>query len=109
LLAAALHIVGFIVRSAVHVHVIAVGGFSVLIIGMLTRTALGHLGRPLALDRSMLASYIFMLLAVATRFAALAPSSFSLSLLHASAACWAICFALYLWRFTPMMIRPRLP
>lgn len=109
LIVAALHTLGYVVRSAVHVHVIGLGGFSVLIIGMLTRTALGHLGRPLALDRSMLASYIFMLVSVALRFSALVPSTFSLTLLHVSAACWAICFALYLWRFTPMMIRPRLP
>jgi uncharacterized protein involved in response to NO len=30
-----------------------------------------------------------------------------LGLLHASATAWALAFALYLWRFFPMMIRPR--
>ena len=37
-------------RSAVPVHLVAMAGFSVLIIGMVTRTALGHLGRGLKLD-----------------------------------------------------------
>src|SRR3546814_11438883 len=51
---------GVLARTAVHVHIIGMGGFAVLIIGMLTRTALGHLCRPLALDTSMLASYYIM-------------------------------------------------
>src|SRR5690606_26685836 len=92
LIAAALHIgglgSGILLRSAAHVHIIGMGGFAVLIIGMLTRTALGHLGRPLALDRSMLISYWLMIAAVALRLAALWPSSASLPLLHAAAVCW---------------------
>src|SRR5690606_11908346 len=90
------------------VHLIAMAGFSVLIIGMVTRTALGHLGRPLAVDRSMLASYVLMLVAVVLRIAALVPSAFSVLALQLSAAAWIAVFALYLWRFGPLLIRPRL-
>jgi uncharacterized protein involved in response to NO len=57
LLVAAAQAAGLAVRDAVPVHIIAMAGFSVLIIGMVTRTALGHLGRALVLDRSMLLSY----------------------------------------------------
>ena len=92
---------------ALPVHMIAMAGFSVMIIGMLTRTALGHLGRPLAVDRSMLISYVLVLLAVVLRLVALVPSAFSPHALHLSAAAWIAAFALYLWRFTPLMIRPR--
>ena len=46
LLVAAAHASGWVLRAAWPVHVIGVSGFSVLIIGMVTRTALGHLGRP---------------------------------------------------------------
>jgi uncharacterized protein involved in response to NO len=107
LLLAALRASGANLPPALPVHMIAMAGFSVLIIGMLTRTALGHLGRPLAIDRSMRISYGLMLLAVALRLAALAPSAFSLWALQLSAAAWMAVFALYLWRFTPLMIRPR--
>jgi uncharacterized protein involved in response to NO len=86
---------------------IAMAGFSVLIIGMMTRTSLGHLGRPLATDRSMRVSYGLMLIAVALRLAAIAPSAFSLLALQLSAAAWIAALALYLWRFAPLMIRPR--
>lgn len=94
-------------RTAVYVHVIGMAGFSVLIIGMLTRTALGHLGRPLLLDRSMVVSYWLVILAVALRLLALAPSGAMQPLLHASAAAWVAAFMLYLWRFVPLLIRPR--
>ncbi len=92
---------------ALPVHMIAMAGFSVLIIGMVTRTALGHLGRPLAADRSMLASYVLMLAAVALRLIAIAPSALSQFALHLSAAAWIAALALYLWRFAPMLVRPR--
>jgi len=98
---------GTLARSAVHVHIVGMGGFAILIIGMVTRTALGHLGRPLKLDRSMLASYYLMAAAVVLRLAALAPTEASLALLQAAALAWIACMALYLWRFVPMLIRPR--
>ena len=92
---------------ALPVHTIAMAGFSVLIIGMVTRTALGHLGRPLATDRSMLASYVLMLAAVALRLAAVAPSAYNQAALHLSTLAWIAALALYLWRFAPLLIRPR--
>ena len=92
---------------ALPVHVIAMAGFSVLIIGMLTRTALGHLGLPLAVDRTMLIGYALMLAAVALRLAAFVPSAYNVMALHLSAAAWIAVFALYLWRFGPLLIRPR--
>jgi len=107
LLLAAAQAGGAPLRNAVHVHVIAMAGFSLLIIGMVTRTALGHLGRPLATDRSMVTSYALMLAAAALRLGALQPSALSAVLLQGAALCWIVALALYLWRFFPWMIRPR--
>jgi len=107
LLVAAAQAAGLPLRTAVHVHVIAMGGFSLLIIGMVTRTALGHLGRPLTVDRSMTTSYVLMLVAFGLRLAALHPSTLSALLLQGAALAWISALALYLWRFVPWMIRPR--
>ena len=107
LLAAAAHTVGWTANPALHVHLIAVGGFGLLIIGMVTRTALGHLVLPLALDGSMRASYWLMIAAALLRLAAIHPSPAAPILLQLSAACWMAAFALYLWRFAPLLIRPR--
>ena len=107
LLVGAAHLAGYVVRPAWPAHVIGVAGFSVLILGMVTRTALGHLGRPLQTDRSMVASYALMILAALLRLAALLPTAATTGLLHAATTAWVLALALYLWRFFPMMIRPR--
>ena len=109
LLVAAGHASGWIVRTAWPAHVIGMAGFAVLIIGMVTRTALGHLGRALQTDRSMVASYVLVIAAALLRLLALVAIPFALAALHAAALAWIVAFALYLWRFVPMMIRPRNP
>lgn len=104
----ALHAAGVVTRAAWAVHVIGVGGFAVLIIGMVTRTALGHLGRPLRADRSMVAAYVLVIVAAVLRLVAIAPTDATLAALHASAAAWVAAFGIYLWRFAPLLVRPRL-
>lgn len=110
LIAAAAHFAGvggpLMARLAAPVHIIGMGGFGLLIIGMITRTALGHIGRPLALDTSMVISYWLILIATLLRLAALLPTSAVIPLLHSAASLWVIAFLLYLWRFVPMLIRP---
>lgn len=112
LLVAAVHEGGWAqawgLRIAWPAHVIGMAGFSVLIIGMVTRTALGHLGCPLRTDHSMVAAYLLVIAAAALRLLALLPTSLALSALHASAGAWVLAFTLYLWRFFPMLIRPRI-
>lgn len=109
LLVAAAHALGlgWTVRPAWPAHVIGAGGFATLIIGMVTRTALGHLGRPLRADRSMITAYVLVIAAAVLRLLALLPTAAALPALHIGAALWIAAFALYLWRFFPMMIRPR--
>jgi uncharacterized protein involved in response to NO len=94
-------------RPAWPAHVIGAGGFATLIIGMVTRTALGHLGRPLQTDRGMVTAYALVIAAAALRLLALLPTVATLALLHLATCAWMVAFALYLWRFLPMMIRPR--
>jgi uncharacterized protein involved in response to NO len=98
---------GGIQRAALPIHVIGMAGFALLIIGMVTRTALGHLGRPLRTDAAMVACYVLVILATITRiWVLLAPAS--VGVLHASATFWFAAFAIYVWRFVPMLIRPRI-
>lgn len=94
-------------RAAFSVHVIAMGGFSVLIIGMITRTALGHLGRPLVLSRMTVTAYLLVILATLLRLLALTSTISADAAVRLSAIAWISAFAIYLWEFFPMMIRPR--
>ena len=107
LLLAAAHAAGWGMRAAWPVHAIGVAGFAVLIIGMVTRTALGHLGRPMRTDRSMVIAYGLVIAAALLRLAALFPSGWSSFALQASAGAWIIAFTLYVGRFFPWLIRPR--
>ncbi len=107
LLLAALQYAGVEVPRVLPVHTIAMAGFSVLIIGMVTRTALGHTGRALATDRTIRASYWLMLIAVALRLASIANTPATTTLLYLAGATWIASQALYLWQFTPILIRPR--
>lgn len=95
------------VRPAAYIHVIGMGGFSIMIIGMLTRTALGHTGHPLKASRLMVSSYVLVLVATISRLAALYPSAYTQSLLHVAGLAWILAFGFYLWQFVPILTRPR--
>lgn len=108
LLVAAAYAGGWVQRTAWPAHIIGMAGFSVLIIGMVTRTALGHLGRPLQADRLIVTCYVLVIASAALRLVALAPGPWAAGALHVATAAWVLAFVLYLWRFFPMMIRPRI-
>lgn len=91
-------------RFAWPVHVIGMGGFAVLILGMMTRTGLRHLGYPLILNRSMIASYLLLVASVVLRLLALEPLDWPT--LHATALTWMLSMGLFLKDFSPVMIRP---
>lgn len=107
LLIAAVKVLDPGLRAAWFIHTVAMGGFSVLIIGMITRTALGHTGRPLRLSSTMVAGYWLVVIATVFRLLALAPTVFSSGALYVSALCWIAAFSLYVWEFFPMLVRPR--
>lgn len=90
------------------VHLLTVGLIAGLILGMITRTALGHTGRLLKAGRIETACYLLLQLALLARVlpALLWPAAYMPGL-HLSATAWALCFALYLWKYAPMLWHPR--
>ena len=89
------------------VHCIAIGGVGVLTLGMMTRTALGHTGRPLTLPSPMVIAYSLMLLATALRLAAAFASAAYTPLIHAAGASFAAALLLFAWRYGPWLISTR--
>jgi len=90
-------------------HALAVGAMSGLIIGMITRTALGHTGRPLKAGRAE--SFMYALLeagAVLRLCANIIPAGNRDLMLFSSAACWSSAFLLYLIVYTPYLSHARL-
>lgn len=107
LVMAALQYAGVDVPRVLPVHTVAMAGFSVLIIGMVTRTALGHTGRPLVADRLIRTSYWLMLAAVVLRLAAIANTPATHALLQLAAAVWIASLSLYVLQFAPILTSPR--
>lgn len=94
-------------RSAV-LHLITVGGMGWMILGMITRTALGHTGgNPNRAPRGLRFAFFLIGAATATRLFAAAPVSWAGWSLRLSALFFASAFVLYLTRFIPRLIRPR--
>jgi len=93
-------------RSA-GVHALTIGATAGLIIGMITRTALGHTGRMILPTRIETFAYLFVQLAAIARvITLLAGPGPSLAGIHVAAGCWTLAFLLYLWRYTPFLFRP---
>jgi uncharacterized protein involved in response to NO len=90
-------------------HLLAIGYFGAMMMGMVSRVSLGHSGRPLVADRLTWWCYLGVLLTAALRVAAeLAPVGGTRSaLMMAAAALWLSVFALWTWRYLPMYVTPR--
>jgi uncharacterized protein involved in response to NO len=97
-----------VVPANATVHAFGVGAIGGMIIGMITRTALGHTGRPLAAGRAEVAAYALVHLAAALRLlAVLAPQLGYVALLGASGVCWAGAFLVYFATYLPRLMAPR--
>lgn len=91
------------------VHALAVGATGGLIIGMVTRTARGHTGRPLRASKAEVLAYALVMAAAMLRVVLpiLAPQWFVQALLAAALA-WSAAFAIYLVIYTPWLTTTRL-
>jgi uncharacterized protein involved in response to NO len=98
-----------VATPSIATHALTVGAIGGLIIGMMTRTARGHTGRPLRADWGDATCYVLVLTAAAVRVVLpwAAPELTMLSI-QGSAVLWSAGFGLYAWRYWPILTRPRL-
>lgn len=97
-----------LVPASVGLHALAVGATGGLIIGMITRTARGHTGRPLQVTRPEVAAYWLVLGAAVLRVGLpiVAPQWVAMGF-TAAAVAWSAAFAIYAWIYTPWLMRTR--
>ena len=98
-----------VVGASSGIHALAVGATGGLIIGMITRTARGHTGRPLQASTLEVAAYVLVACAAVSRvlLPLLAPQQLVVWLVAAAAA-WGMAFALYLLVFSSWLVTARL-
>ncbi|WP_164963757.1 NnrS family protein [Rubrivivax sp. JA1026] len=89
-------------------HALTAGAIGALTLGMMTRTARGHTGRPLRADRWDIAAYGLVLAGGGVRVLGplLLPALMQAEIV-VSGACWAAAFAIFAWRYAPSLWRVR--
>jgi uncharacterized protein involved in response to NO len=90
-------------------HALTIGTIGGMTIGMMTRTARGHTGRPLIADASEVARFGAVQLTAVIRVAggALLPDRYLWTIVLAG-ICWSGGFGLYAVRYWPILTRPRI-
>lgn len=97
------------VSQAAAFHALGAGAMDGLMLGMMTRSALGHTGRPLAARGVERAAYVLVHLGAALRvFGPVASADAEPHTLAASTLLWSGAFALFLVAYWPILTRPRI-
>ena len=96
---------GVPLNPSLAVHALTIGAMGGLILAMLARVSLGHTGRALEPPAGM--SLAFILLNLACLCRVLLVLVLPLGALWLAALCWTLGFALYAWRYGPMLVRAR--
>lgn len=98
-----------LVAPSAGLHALTLGAIGGLIIGMITRTALGHTARPLKAGAIETTAYVLVQVAVLLRLAPmLVPSLPYVTWTVAAAVAWSLAFAVYLVKYAPLLSSPRL-
>jgi uncharacterized protein involved in response to NO len=98
------------VEAAGHawLHAFTVGALGSMMLGLMTRVALRHTGRPLVLPSAIVAAYLLIQVAAVIRVAGAMTDSAVLPVALAGAA-WVAAFAIYLACFGSVLVSPSLP
>jgi uncharacterized protein involved in response to NO len=90
-------------------HALTAGAFGVFTLGMMTRVTLGHTGREVRADAMTSLAFVLINAAALARVLPplVAPGVYG-TWLPISGALWMLAFAVFLWVYAPMLLRPRI-
>ena len=96
------------ISASIATHALTVGAIGGMTVGMMTRTARGHTGRPLSADHWDVACFVLIALAALVRvvLGGLWPAAYEVGLVL-SAVLWSAGMAIFAWRFWPVLSRAR--
>ena len=99
---------GLSIPANAWLHALTAGAMASMIIGIMSRAALGHTGRALIAPAAMRVAYLSLTAAALTRvFGPLLHAAAGLSWLTLSAALWSLAFGLFVIVYAPILCRPR--
>lgn len=89
-------------------HALTIGAIGGMTLGMMTRTARGHTGRPLRAEAAETACYVLINLAAVVRvLVPLAAPAFYRDAVIVSAVLWVAAFAVFVYKYWTILTRPR--
>ncbi|TFW72365.1 NnrS family protein [Methylotenera oryzisoli] len=90
-------------------HLFTIGGIGLMSLAMMARVALGHTGRDIRASSVWLVpTFIAVMLSLLLRvFAPMFAMQFYPHWIVASALCWIIAFAIFVWIYAPILYKPR--
>jgi len=97
-----------IVIRSLPLHSLGVGAMGAIMMGMMTRTAMGHTGRQIRPSYFELTSFLLIATSGIARVMAIYFNDVQNLLLITAGICWALAFVFYLVRYTPWLVRPRI-
>jgi uncharacterized protein involved in response to NO len=93
--------------SAFWLHALTVGALATMIMGVMTRAALGHTGRPLEAAPLTISGYAMLLLAAITRVFGLSAGLAYPLVIALSGSLFTAAFACFLLEYAPILWEPR--
>ena len=88
-------------------HALTVGAIGGLTIGMMTRVASGHTGRPLVAGRRETTMFVLLQLAAVVRVFCAMRAEWYIASIMLSGVLWGAAFTLYALWYWPILTRPR--
>ncbi len=98
-----------LVPAAAAVHALTIGAMSSLMLAMMTRSALGHTGRPLLAGAAEISAFSLLQLAAVFRvFAGSLPVELYRGAVLISGAMWTVAFGVFLIAYWPILTQRRI-
>jgi uncharacterized protein involved in response to NO len=96
------------IPRAIPMHALTIGAMSGLMLAMMTRSALGHTGRPLSAGWAEIAAFVLLQLAAIVRVcgALMAPELYRNTVI-VSGILWTLAFGVFMVAYWPILTRPR--
>lgn len=95
--------------ALVALHALTVGAITTMILGMITRVALGHTGRPLVVSKAVVVSYWCITLSALVRVIGplVVPTAGYRGVLDAAGTLWTVAFAIFVVAYWRILTQPR--
>ncbi len=90
------------------IHLLAIGAIGGMVLSMMSRVSQGHTGRPLEVPGYLAMAFGLIMLAAILRSALpIVAANQTLLAWRLSAVIWIVVFAIFLYRYLPILTRPR--